>query len=135
MDRKEALNWEGDQAMESALEQQAQRLRLFVYLIPAIGVFPALWTLYRSNGNSQEQAVSRLAITLLSGCLLGQFFLGMGSYTAESFRLPLLLTSSVLTTSYFIICIGLMIRIWQRQSPWLPGISPIAERWVRKYLP
>jgi hypothetical protein len=110
------------------------RVQLFVYLIPVIGFLPALWILYRRQGTPQQQAVSRLAITLALSWLLGQVLLGMSFQASESLTLPVLLISSLLTTSYFIVNLGLMIRIWQRQSLWLPGLSQIAERVFRKHL-
>ncbi len=110
------------------------RVRLFVYLVPVIGFLPALWTLYRRQGDAQQQAVSRLAVTLAFSWLLGQILLGMGFQASESITLPLLLISSVLTTTYFILNFGLMMRVWQRQPLWLPGLSQIAERFLKKHL-
>ncbi|MGL5082287.1 MAG: hypothetical protein ACRC8A_12450 [Microcoleaceae cyanobacterium] len=115
-------------------EQQSPSWHLFVYLVPVIGFFPALWTLYRSQGNSQERATSRLVVTLALGWLLGNLLLGLGAQTAESAELPFLLTSSVLTTSYFISCFGLMVRVWRRQPLWLPGVSQVSERMIGKHL-
>ncbi len=110
------------------------RVQLFVYLIPVIGFLPALWILYKRQGTPQQQGVSRLAVTLALSWLLGQVLLGMSFQASESLTLPVLLMSSVLTTSYFIVNFGLMIRIWQQQSLWLPGLSQIAERVFRKHL-
>ncbi len=110
-----------------------QHIGLFVYWVPVIGVFPALWTLYRRQGTPQHLHSSRLAVTLALGWLLGHLALEAGSSASEIGRIPLLLGSSILTTSYFIVCFGLMIRLWQRQPLWLPGISPLAER-LGKYL-
>jgi hypothetical protein len=42
--------------------------------------------------------------------------------------------SSLLTTSYFIVALGLMVRLWKRQPLWLPGISRVAEQVVGKHL-
>ncbi|WP_413160894.1 hypothetical protein ACL6C3_20505 [Capilliphycus salinus ALCB114379] len=112
----------------------APHVRLFVYLVPVIGVFPALWTLYRRQGTPQHQATSRLAVTLALAWLLGHLALEAGSGTTEFLKMPLLLSSSILTTTYFIVCFGLMIRLWQRQPLWLPGISQLAERVLGKHL-
>ena len=111
-----------------------ERLQLFVYLIPVIGFFPALWTLYRRNGTKQQQAVSRLVILLAFSWLAGLLLLEVGSQTTESLTLPLLLTSSVLTTTYFIVSWGLMVRVWKRQPLWLPGFSRVAEQVLGKRL-
>ncbi|MGE5660231.1 MAG: hypothetical protein ACM37W_26880 [Actinomycetota bacterium] len=111
-----------------------KRLQLFVLVTPVIGFFPALWTLYRHQGSPEHRAVSRLAITLALGWLSGHILLEVGAITAESWTLPLLLVSSLLTTSYFIVTVGLMVRIWKRQPLWLPGISRIAEQMLGKHL-
>lgn len=112
-----------------------ERLQLFVYLIPIIGFFPALWTLYRRSGTNQQQAVSRLVILLAFSWLAGLLLLEVGSQATESLTLPMLLTTSVLTTTYFIVSWGLMVRVWKRQPLWLPGFSRIAEQVLGKHLP
>lgn len=97
--------------------------------------FPAIWTLYRGLEDPQQRAASRLTVTLAFSWLLGHILLGLGSQTAESVELPLLLTSSLLTTSYFIICLGLMIRVWRCQPLWLPGLSRVSEEMLKSHLP
>lgn len=111
-----------------------KRLQLFVLVTPVIGFFPALWTLYRHQGGPQQRAASRLTIILALSWLSGHILLEAGALSAESWTLPLLIMSSVLTTSYFIIAVGLMVRIWKRQPLWLPGISHIAEQVLGKHL-
>ncbi|MDY7023851.1 MAG: hypothetical protein SWJ54_21320, partial [Cyanobacteriota bacterium] len=64
---------------------------LFVYLVPVIGVFPALLTLYRRQGTPKQNATSRLAVALAFGWLLGHLALEAGSNTTEFLRIPLLL--------------------------------------------
>lgn len=112
-----------------------ERLQLFIYLIPILGFFPALWTLYRRSGTKQQQAVSRLVIVLAFSWLTALILLETGAYSAESIALPMLLTSSLLTSSYFIVSLGLMIKVWKRQPIWLPGISRISEQVLGKHLP
>ncbi|HEY9676245.1 MAG TPA: hypothetical protein V6D11_32685 [Waterburya sp.] len=116
--------------------QDLQRLQLFVYLIPVFGFFPALWTLYRRQGTRDQQAVSRLSVTLALGWLLGYIVLsaGAGAQISEFWTLRLLFTNTLLTSGYFVVSLGLMVRIWQRKPPRLPGISRIAEETVRKHL-
>jgi len=111
-----------------------KRLELFIYLTPVLGFFPALWTLYRRRDSPSRQAVSRLSVTLAIGWLLGYILLGASADASESWKLPLLLMNSLLTSGYFVVCIWLMIRLSQHQSLRLPVISTIAERVVRKYL-
>jgi len=110
------------------------RLQLFVYLVPVFGLFPALWTLYRRQGSREQQAVSRLSVTLAFGWLLGYILLSAGGQASEFWTLRLLFMNTMLTSGYFIVSVGLMVRLWQRKSPRLPGISRIAEGTVRKHL-
>ena len=73
-------------------------------------------------------------MTLTLIWLLGNIFLQLGAEIGESATITLLLINSLLTTSYFIISFGLMVRLWKRQPLWLPGISRIAEKVVGKHL-
>ncbi|MFB2922810.1 MULTISPECIES: hypothetical protein [Aerosakkonema] len=111
-----------------------KRVELFIYLTPIIGFFPALWTLYRRQGTRYRQAVSRLSVTLALSWLLGYILLGAGADASESMKLPLLLMNSLLTSSYFVVSVWLMIRFSQRQSLRIPIVSQIADRVVGKYL-
>ncbi len=111
-----------------------QRLQLFVYLVPIIGFFPALWTLYRRQGTREQQAVSRLSVTLAFGWLFSYVSLALGAQTSEFWTLRLLFLNGLLTSGYFLVSIGLMVRLWQRKPPRLPGISRVAEGTVRKHL-
>jgi hypothetical protein len=104
------------------------RLQLSVYLAPIIGFFPALWTLYRRDGTPAHKATSRLSVTLALCWLSGYILLETGARSAEFATLPLLIVSSAFTSSYFIVCVGLMVRLWQRQPMWLPGISRLGDR-------
>ncbi len=116
--------------------RELQRLQLFVYLIPVFGFFPALWTLYRRQGTREQQAVSRLSITLAFTWLLGYLLLaaGAGVQTSEFWTLRLLFMNSLLTSGYFLVSIGLMVRVWQRKQPRLPGMTRLAEKILRKHL-
>jgi hypothetical protein len=111
-----------------------KRLQLFIYLVPVVGFFPALWTLYRRQGTREQQAVSRLSVTLAFGWLFAYILLLSGAQTSEFWALRLLFMNSLLTSGYFLVSIGLMVRLWQRKSPRLPGISRVAEGTVRKHL-
>jgi hypothetical protein len=110
-------------------EKDIRRLQTFVYLIPVVGFFPALWALYRRQGNQEQRTVSRLAVLLATGWLFGYMLLGTGTQAAAgSMVLPLLVMSSLLTSGYFLINIWLMVRLWQRKSLRLPGISRLGDR-------
>ncbi|HBL11240.1 MAG TPA: hypothetical protein DD379_07500 [Cyanobacteria bacterium UBA11162] len=113
---------------------ELHHLQLLLYLLPVIGFFPALWTLYRRQGTREQQVVSRLSVTLAFGWLLGYILLLSGAQLSEFWSLRLLFINTMLTSSYFLVSIGLMVRLWQRKSPRLPWISQIAEGTVRKHL-
>lgn len=112
--------------------QDLIRLQLFIYLVPIFGFFPALWTLYRRQGTKEQQKVSRLSVTLALSWLLGYFLLSAGA--DQFWTIRLLMTNTLLTSGYFLISLGLMVRLWQGKSARLPGISQIAEEKVRKHL-
>lgn len=116
-------------------EQKLKRLRLFIYLVPVVGFFPALWRLYRQQGDRQEQTTSRLAVTLALSWLLGYCLLWTGaSQTSEFMTLRLLFANGMLTSAYFLVCFVLMVRLWRRKSLKVPGFSRIAEGVIRKHL-
>lgn len=110
-----------------------KRLELFLLVTPILGFFPALWNLYGRKGSPEERSASRLAVTLALVWVLGTLVLQAGSNGGEFGSLPLLLTTSLFSTSYFIVSFGLMVRVWKRQPLWLPGISQIAEKVLGKY--
>ncbi len=115
-----------------------KHLQLFFYLIPVLGFFPALWTLYQGkNSNSpsrtEQLRASRLSVTLASSWLIGYLLLGMGAETSEFLSLRLLVLNSFLTSGYFLVSILLMVRLYQRKSLRLPGFSNLAKQ-VDKYL-
>ncbi|HIK09022.1 MAG TPA: hypothetical protein IGS52_01935 [Oscillatoriaceae cyanobacterium M33_DOE_052] len=65
---------------------------------------------------TDAHSVSRLAVNLALGWLSAYLLLETGARTAEFFALPLLLTSSLVTSGYFLTCIWLMIRVSQGRS-------------------
>lgn len=106
-----------------------RRLTLFLYLIPVIGFFPAVWTLYRRLGDRHQQSVSRLSVTLAMGWLLSYLMVNLGATTTSpNVALPLLIVSSLLTSGYFLVNIGLMIQLLRRKRLWLPVISRWSDR-------
>lgn len=115
-------------------ETTEKQLQLFFLLTPVLGFFPALWTLYRRQGSREQQAVSRLAVTLALGWLITYTLLAFSWDTPQLWTLRLLLTNGLLTSGYFGVSIWLMIRVRQGKLPRLPGISSIAEGAIRKHL-
>ncbi|WP_088891659.1 hypothetical protein [Leptolyngbya ohadii] len=97
-------------------EANLKRIQMFVYLVPIVGFFPALWTLYRKNGSREQRQVSQLAVKLALGWLAGNLLLQVGIQTHQGAIVPLLILASLLTSGYFLTNLWLMIRLWQRQS-------------------
>lgn len=108
--------------------------QLAVYLLPVIGFFPSLWTLYRREGSREQLAMSRLSITLALAWLLGYFLLTTGAATTDFFTLRLLILNSFFTSGYFLVSVWLILRLLQGKSNRLPGLSNFAERVLGKYL-
>lgn len=107
---------------------EAKHLKLFLYAVPVVGFFPALWSLYYRSGTKQEQDLSRVVVTLTLGWLFAYLLLGVGAETVDGWSVPLLVSSSVMTSTYFLANIWLMMRLWQRKSVRLPGISQVGDR-------
>lgn len=115
------------------------RLQLFFYLIPVVGFFPSLWTLYqndkstKSSPRAEQLKVSRLSVTLAGSWLIGYLLLGMGAESSEFLFLRLSILNTFLTSGYFLVSILLMVRLYKRKSVRLPGFSSLAKQ-VDKHL-
>jgi len=109
-------------------EENLKRLQMFIYLVPIVGFFPALWTLYRGKGDRELRNASRLAVTLAGGWLLGYLLLGAGAKALDGVSIQLLILASLLTSGYFVINIVLMVRLWQHKALRLPGVSQWGDR-------
>jgi hypothetical protein len=110
------------------------KTQLLLYLIPIIGFFPSLWTLYRGQGSREQLAISRLSITLAVTWLLGYLLLATGAATSDFFSLRLFILNSFLTSGYFLVSVWLILGVMQGKSGRLPGFSTLAERVLGKYL-
>ena len=101
------------------LPQNIERhLKLWVYLLPIVGIVPAIWTLYRSPKqiNSDEcreqKRVSLMSVRLVLIWLISYAFLFVGAANASeiiSFRL--LYANAIITTAYFVTCTVMMARL------------------------
>ncbi|MBE9056268.1 hypothetical protein [Sphaerospermopsis sp. LEGE 08334] len=113
-------------------ETATSKRLLLLYLIPVIGFFPSLWTLYRHEGSREQLAVSRLSITLGFTWMLGYLLLATGAATSDFFTLRLLILNSFLTSGYFLVSVWLIFRVIQGRSYRLPGFSSFSEGILRK---
>ncbi|MGD2181072.1 hypothetical protein [Lusitaniella coriacea] len=115
-------------------EKRLKHLQMYLYFVPVAGIFPALWTLVRKGGDREQRSASRLAITLALTWFLAYSLLSTGAtQTTELLKFRLLFIDGLLTSGYFLTCLGLMLRVWRRKSPRLPGISKLAERTMGKH--
>ncbi|MEM7761146.1 MAG: hypothetical protein AAF298_23905 [Cyanobacteria bacterium P01_A01_bin.40] len=103
-----------------------QYLRLWVYLLPVVGVIPAVWTLYRSQNKNfktkdgqhqdcpalrQQLKASRLSINLMILWLSSYALFSLGAANvSELMSFRLLYVNAITTTGYFLICTVLL---WQ----------------------
>ncbi len=125
---------QGVSPAESLPSRESSSRLLLLYLIPVIGFFPSLWTLYRRQGSREQLTLSRLSITLTVTWLLGYIFLATGAVTTSSFPLRLLILNSFLTSGYFLVSIWLIVSTAKGKTRRLPGLSRFAERVLSKYL-
>jgi hypothetical protein len=112
----------------------ASTAQLLIYLIPVIGFFPSLWTLYRREGSREQLTTSRLSITMALTWLLGYLFLNTGAANLNFFTMRILILNSFFTSSYFLVSAWLIFRIWRSKSNRLPLLSNFAETFISKYL-
>ena len=97
-----------------------RQLELGIYYLPIVGIIPSLWTLSRQNSDRdsasfadrQHQKASRLSIklTLIWLCAYGLLSIG-SSQGSELITLRLLYTNALVTTGYFLVCLGLILRL------------------------
>lgn len=108
--------------------QTLERLQLVLYLVPIFGLVPALWSLYVKPSSRQEKAVSRLVVTLALGWLLTYGILSASGQLAPALSLRLLVSSTLVTTGYFMTNLWLMVRLLRGKPVRLPGLSQLSNR-------
>ena len=97
-----------------------RHLKLWIYLLPVVGVVPAIWTLYKSHPNDgsnvvehrEQKKVSRLSLNLVLIWLISYSSLSLGAAnTTGIIAFRLLFANTILTTAYFVACTVLMSRL------------------------
>lgn len=109
-------------------KKEVKDLMLLFYLMPVFGVGPAMWTLSRPDRSPKERALSRLAIKLMLAWFAGTVALDVGVENIDALRLPLLIVSSAFTSGYFVLNLGLMLRLWQGRAIDLPLLGRVSQR-------
>ncbi len=120
--------WSDPQADDAFERQDLNRLRLFLYLVPVVGFVPALWGLYRQQGDRRDQRVRQTAVILGLTWALGSLAGTLGAQVLEGPSLPLMVSQSVLTSGYFLTLLWLMVQLGRGKSPWLPGTKSLGDR-------
>ena len=101
----------------SVTEKKAQQ-HLWIYLLPVVGIIPALWTLSRGKSNQLEQKASRLSLILVLSWLIAYISLSFSAnQTSDLLAFRLLYTNALITTGYFLICLVLLFRLLKGKSP------------------
>ncbi|MEC4864505.1 MAG: hypothetical protein SAJ11_00225 [Jaaginema sp. PMC 1078.18] len=114
-------------------EQPLKRLYLYFCLIPWLGTIPALWAIYHKQGDREQQALSRLVVTLAFIWLVGSGFLwASAAQSPQILQFRLLFGDALLGSGYAIALLFLMVRVWRRQSLHLPGFSQLSHRVLPK---
>ena len=109
----------------STHRQIEQHLQLWIYLLPVVGVIPAIWTLSRSHDNSsinshhrkssQRQKACRLSIKLILVWLsFYTLFTLSAANASEIISFRFLYANAIITTGYFVACTWLMSRLGKR---------------------
>ncbi len=116
-------------------DRTTSTFQLILYMLPVVGFFPSLWTVYRRQGTREQLVVSRLSITLALTWMLGYVLLATGAeHTSDFLTLRLLILNTFLTSGYFLVCVWLIFRTVRGQTQRLPGLSRFAERVLGKYI-
>jgi hypothetical protein len=117
-------------------DRTTSTFHLILYMLPVVGFFPSLWTIYRRQGTREQLVVSRLSITLALTWMLGYVLLATGAeHTSDFLTLRLLILNTFLTSGYFLVSVWLILRAVRGQTQRLPGLSRFAERLLSKYTP
>ncbi|MEN9217354.1 MAG: hypothetical protein Q6K90_08520 [Gloeomargarita sp. HHBFW_bins_162] len=104
------------------------RLRLLFYLLPVVGLAPAVWNLFTNASRSRvERDLSRSVITI-TGLWLVVYALCGSLAQHESLGVPALVVNSMMTSAYFVVQVWLMVRLWRGQFPKIPGLAQLARR-------
>jgi hypothetical protein len=116
----------GDHLGENPLRQ----LRLYLYLVPVLGAGPALWQLCRRSGDRREQRIARQSLGLMLSWLALYLSLDWSSgHLAGVGNFRLMFLNALLTSGYFLSCLFLMVRVWQKTGNTTPlNPEPLPEK-------
>ncbi|TVQ42931.1 MAG: hypothetical protein EA365_13825 [Gloeocapsa sp. DLM2.Bin57] len=99
-------------------DAKLKQIQLFIYLIPIVGLIPAIWTLLRDESDTSSQKVSRLSVKLAIAWLIAYALLWLGStQTTDIVSFRLLYLNALLTSGYFLSSFLIMFNIWRNKPP------------------
>lgn len=99
-------------------DEKLKQIQLFIYIIPVVGLIPAIWTLLRDESDTSSQKVSRLSVKLAIAWLIAYALLWLGStQTTDVVSFRLLYLNTLLTSGYFLSCFLIMFNIWRKKPP------------------
>jgi hypothetical protein len=108
-------------------ESEIRNLKLLLYFMPVFGIIPALWSLNRADSTKEERNVSRVVVKLALTWFASYMLFDVSAGNIEPLHIPLLLTSSLITSSYFVLNLALVILLWQRKSVQLPFFGRVSR--------
>ncbi|MGD1853459.1 MAG: hypothetical protein ACFB2W_04345 [Leptolyngbyaceae cyanobacterium] len=119
--------------MKSSSSDRLLRLRLYLNLIPVLGIPASLWTLYTADPHQLDarlKQVSRTSIVLGMTWLFTTVLLSAGAHSefSQLATLRFWIASSFVGSGYFATNLWLMFRVYKGRSTKLPGISQLSRR-------
>ena len=99
-------------------EKNLDKFQLSLYLMPLFGPIWALINLklFSYNLNSEQKKTARLSLNLGFAWLITYSTLWMGeNFTSDLLSLRLLYFNGIITTTYFLICLILIIKLWSKK--------------------
>jgi hypothetical protein len=108
-------------------ESEIRNLKLLLYFMPVFGIIPALWSLNRTDSTKEERNLSRVVVKLALTWFASYMLFDVSAGNIEPLHIPLLLTSSLITSSYFVLNLALVILLWQRKSVQLPFFGRVSR--------
>ncbi len=106
-------------------EPDTRSLKLMLYFMPVFGIIPSLWSLNHTDSTRAERNASRMAIKLALTWFASYMLFDVGAQNIDALHLPLLLTSSLITSGYFVMNLWLVILLWQRKSIDVPLLGQV----------
>jgi uncharacterized membrane protein YedE/YeeE len=115
-------------------EKQNRDLKQWIYLLPIVGIIPAIWTLTNSQSPRKQKQASRLSIGLFITWLSLYILLFLGADASPNIlAFRLLSANALMTTGYFVSCLILMMVLNPQNSIYYGQIKKmIAYKFSKK---